>query len=265
MIVLWRSVFALAFYIVAILAVRGTRLLKPGGLWWLLLASGLVTAGYTICAFKAYNLLSIGTATFIIYIAPVLVAALAPLVLKEKLRGSTMLCLAIAMIGIVLFSLGRGDAAIQPSLKGVMLAVGGAAGWAVLMLIWKRLRESASPLTVGFWTNAVCAAVYVPFAVGDTRLLTPKGWASTAAFGVITIGAAGLIFLFAIKRVRAQDAALLSYIEPVSAMVLGFLVLSETPRWQDLAGAVLIIAAGALLLFFRRGEFQADLVSEPMP
>lgn len=257
-IVLWRSVFALGFYAAAILLGGRPALFLPGRHWTLLLASGLLTAGFAICAFKAYNLLSIGTATFIIYLAPVLVAALAPLVLAEKLRVSTVLCLGIAFAGIALFSIGRGRPGGRYSLTGSLLALAGAVCWAALMLIWKRLRQTDSPLTVGLWTNVTAAVVFAPFAAGRTHLLTAKGWGATAAFGVISIGAAGLLFLYAIKRVRAQDAALLSYIEPVSAMALGFLALAETPRIQDLAGAFLILAAGTLLVLFRGSEMKRD-------
>lgn len=252
--IFWRSSFALAFYAVAILIARDARLFRPGSRQVLLVASGLATAVYTICAFKAYNLVAIGPATFIIYLAPVFVAVLAPLVLKEKLEPSTILCLAVALAGTGLLSLGQTGGAGHSRLEGVLLALAGAVCWAILMLIWKKLRETHSPLTIGLWTNGVCAVAYAPFAIPRTGIITAKGWASIAVFGVVVIGAAGLIFMYAIKRVKAQDAALLSYIEPVSAMLLGLALLGEVPHWQDFMGAALIIAAGALLLRFRRGS-----------
>ena len=128
------------------------------------------------------------------------------------------------------------------------------------MLIWKKLRETHSPLTIGLWTNGVCALVYAPLAIPATGSLTVQGWASISVFGVVVIGGAGLIYLYAVKRVKAQDAALLSYIEPVSAMLLGFALLGEVPNWQDFAGAALIIAAGVLLLTLRTGA--AEEVAE---
>jgi drug/metabolite transporter (DMT)-like permease len=251
--IFWRSSFALAFYAVAILIARDARLFRPGSRPVLLVASGLATAVYTICAFKAYNLVAIGTATFIIYLAPVFVAVLAPLVLKEKLEPSTILCLAIALAGTGLLSWRQTGGAGHSRLEGALLALAGAVCWAILMLIWKKLRETHSPLTIGLWTNGVCAVAYAPFAIPRTGVITAKGWASIAVFGVVVIGGAGLVFMYAIKRVKAQDAALLSYIEPVSAMLLGLALLGEVPHWQDFVGAALIIAAGALLLRFRRG------------
>ena len=112
--IFWRSVFALAFYFVIMLLLRDLRLFRPGSGFLLLVASGLATAVYTICAFKAYNLIDIGTATFIIYLAPVFVALLAPLVLKERLERSTVLCLVIALAGTALLSLGQKGGGAAP-------------------------------------------------------------------------------------------------------------------------------------------------------
>ena len=251
--IFWRSSFALAFFALAILVMRDARLFRPGASPVLLVASGLATAVYTICAFKAYNLIAIGPATFIIYLAPVFVAMLAPLVLKEKLERSTILCLAIALAGTGLLSWGQTGGTQSSRLQGALLALAGAVCWAVLMLLWKKLRETHSPLTIGLWTNGVCVIAYAPFAIPRTGIITAKGWAAIAVLGIVVIGAAGLVYIYAIKRVKAQDAALLSYIEPVSAMLLGLALLGEVPHWQDFVGAALIIAAGVLLLQFRRG------------
>jgi drug/metabolite transporter (DMT)-like permease len=227
-------------------------LFRPGSGSVLLVASGLATAVYTLCAFKAYDLIAIGPATFIIYIAPVFVALLAPLVLKEKLERSTVLCLAIAMGGTALLTLGQPKGVGHSRVAGVLLAVAAAVSWAVLMLIWKKLRETHSPLTIGLWTHGVCALAWAAFAIPRTGDVSPKGWLAILVFGVVVIGAAGLVYLYALKRVKAQDAGLLSYIEPVSATVLGALLLGEALRWQSYLGAALIIGAGALLLGFRR-------------
>jgi drug/metabolite transporter (DMT)-like permease len=248
-VIFYRSGFALLFYLAAIAVVRKPGLIKPGKGLWLLLASGLITATYTLCAFKAYNHINIGAATFIIYLAPVFVALLAPFFLKEKLEGATVLCLALALVGTAVLSWG------QSSGKGGMQwtgALGGAGCWAALMLIWKYLRESHSPLTIGVWTSVVTMAVFAPFAIPRTSEVSAKTWADLAVFGVVVIGAAGLIWLYAIARVKAQDAALLSYIEPVSATVFGIVLLGESVHWQDVVGALLILAAGILLLRLKR-------------
>lgn len=135
---------------------------------------------------------------------------------------------------------------------GVLLALGGAGCWAALMLIWKYLRETHSPLTIGVWTSIITMAVFAPFAIPQTGVVSGRAWADLAVFGVVVVGAAGLVWLFAIARVKAQDAALLSYIEPVSATIFGIVLLSESVHWQDIVGAAMILVAGITLLRLKR-------------
>ena len=251
LIVFYRSCFAIAFYLVVIVAARRTKDLKPGGQSVMLVASGLVTAAFAICVYKAYNLVPVGTATFLLYLSPVLVALMAPLILKEKLERSTLLCLGIALAGTGLLSWGQSGDSGRLSALGIVYALGSALAWAVLMIIWKKLRETTSPFTIGIWTNAVCAAAAAAFAIPSTHLVTPKAWIALVVFGTVSFGAASLTYFYALKRVKVQDAAILSYIEPVSAMVLGFAFLGEAPRPQDYLGAALIVVAGVLLLKLR--------------
>jgi drug/metabolite transporter (DMT)-like permease len=251
LIVFYRSCFAAAFYLVVVAAARRTKDLKPGGQSVMLIASGLVTAAFAICVYKAYNLVSVGTATFLLYLSPVLVAVMAPLILKEKLERSTLLCLGIALAGTGLLSWGQSVNSGRLSAMGIVYALGSAIAWAVLMIIWKKLRETTSPITIGIWTNAVCAAAAAAFAIPSTHLVTPKAWVALVVFGTVSFGAASLTYFYALKRVKVQDAAILSYIEPVRAMVLGFALLGEAPRPLDYLGAALIVAAGLLLLKLR--------------
>ena len=258
--IFYRSLFAVAFYSIVMLATRRRIEFKPKGQAPLLITSGLLAAAFAFCVFKAYNLLPIGVATFILYLFPVLVAVMAPLLLKEKTERGTFLCLAIALAGTAVLSWGQVGGGGSSSAKGLALAFSSAVFWGLLMLIWKKLRETLSSLTIGFWTNTVAAVVTAGFAIPLTWIVTPKGWAAIGVFGTVSFGVAGLIYFYALKRVKAQDAALLSYIEPVSAMIFGFALLSESPNWQDLVGAVLILAAGALLLRMRTSGKEVPVI-----
>lgn len=257
LIVFYRSCFATAFYLVVIVVARRMKDLKPGGQSVMLVASGLVTAAFAICVYKAYNLVSVGTATFLLYLSPLLIAVMAPLILKEKLDRSTLLCLGIALAGTGLLSWGQSGTSGRLSALGIVYALGSALTWAVLMIIWKKLRQTTSPITIGIWTNAICVVAAAAFAIPSTHLVTPKAWIALVVFGTVSFGAASLTYFYALKRVKVQDAAVLSYIEPVSAMVLGFAFLGEAPRPQDYLGATLIVVAGFLLLKLRAMKKEA--------
>ena len=72
--IFYRSCFAVAFYSIVMLATRRRIEFKSKGEAPLLITSGLLAAAFALCVFKAYSLLPIGVATFILYLFPVLVA-----------------------------------------------------------------------------------------------------------------------------------------------------------------------------------------------
>jgi len=260
--IFYRSCFAVGFVALVMLVSGRLADFRPRGQTLMLVASGLITAAFALCVFKAYNLLPIGVATFILYLFPVLVAVMAPLILKEPTERITVLCLAIALGGTALLSWGRISGASASSARGLAWGFGSAFFWALLVVLWKKLRETTSPLTIDLWTNAVAAVVFAGFAIPSTGLVTPSAWVVIAVFGSLSFGGASLAYIYALKGVKAQDAALLSYIEPVSAMILGFLALGESPTWLDLVGAALIVAAGALLLRLRTSGKRVQTAAE---
>lgn len=264
-IIFWRSLFAVGFYLVLITVLRRWDLLKPSGQAPLLIVSGLLTAGFGMCVFKAYVKLPIGVATFILYLFPVIVALLAPVLLKEKLQPVTLACLAIALAGTGMLWWGRGGENGESSTLGLLFAAGSALLWALMFITWKKLRENTSALTIGTWTNAVAVVATAPFAIPLTGQVTGKAWGAIVVFGVLNFGLVGLAYIYGLKGVKAQVASTLSYLEPVSAMALGLIFLNETPRWQDLAGALLIVFAGLLLLKLHAGDAEEQQPEKAPP
>ena len=89
-VVFMRAIISVCFLTVVIYAGNKKDQLRPGKHPFLLLVSGVLLTFHWVMFLKALNNLSIGDAEFITYLAPVLVAVLAPLLLKEKLEGTTV-------------------------------------------------------------------------------------------------------------------------------------------------------------------------------
>ncbi len=246
-----RSTISICF-LAAVMCAGGKRhRFHPGRHPLLLIFSGALLAFHWVMFMKALNNLSIGDGTFITYLAPVLVAVLAPFLLGERLEGSTVLALLLALGGMYLISLtGRGGA---EGLGGIGLVYGllAAASLAFMLIILKVLREDTPTLTISFWQTAVNAAILLPFCAFRSFPVSPRGWASLIILGTVHTALAGLVYVYAVKKVKAQHVGIIAYLEPLGAVFFGSLFLGEHPGWQDLAGGLLIIAAGALVL--RRG------------
>ncbi len=247
--VFMRSVIGLAFLVALVFASGKGDQLRPGKHPLLLLASGAILTLHWVLFFKALNNLTLGDAEFITYLAPVLVALLAPLLLKEKLEGMTVLALAAALAGMALMALtGAEDAGPGLNAKGILYALAAAVTYSLLLLILKKLRTDTPTLTVTFYQTAVIVVLLLPFVAFRSYPIDARGWVSLLVLGTVHTALASLLYVFAVKQVKAQHVGIIAYIEPLSAMVFGLIFLGEQPGWQDLLGALLIIAAGSLVL-----------------
>jgi drug/metabolite transporter (DMT)-like permease len=258
-IVFWRMAIGTAFVAAVIAATRRFSALRPGPHPWLLLTSGVLLSLHWMVYFKSIHLLPVSTAVFIAYLAPVLVALSAPLFLGEALERRTPAALALALGGVAFLSWGGGGRGSLPfSLEGMFYALLTACSYAALVLMLKKLRRDTGTLTITFFQSAVgtvAAATLMPF---QSYHIDGRGWAYLFVLGVALMGFTGLLYVHAARRVKAQHLGIISYVEPLSAIIYGWLLLDEPPTWWSLAGGLLIVGAGALV-FTRREDDVAPL------
>jgi RarD protein len=250
-VVFMRAVISICFLTVVIYASKKQEQLRLGKHPFLLFLSGAILTFHWVMFMKALNNLSIGDAEFITYLAPVLVAILAPLVLKEKLEGTTVIALLLALAGMYFIALTgqSGEGGIRG--VGIIYALIAAVSYAVLLIILKILREDTPTLTITFYQTAINAILLFPFCVFRYFPVSTRGWVSLIIMGTVHTALAGLVYIYAVKKVKAQHVGIIAYLEPLSAVIFGAIFLGEHPGWQDLVGGLLIIGAGAMVL--RRG------------
>lgn len=199
-----------------------------------------------VCFLTAYERTTVANAVLTHYTAPVFVAALAPALLGERLLPATPAALAMAAAGMVLLlpevRIDLGDRHLVGLLLG---AVSGAAyGGLILLARVLSLRVAALPLI--FFQNALLAVCLAPAAalrepVGDVAALV-----LIVLLGLVHSTAVPVLYLRGIRRVRAQTAAVLGYLEPVAAVALGAVFLGESPGAAGLVGGALIVGGGSL-------------------
>lgn len=255
-VVFWRELIGAVTLIIVVIATRRWDDLKVPRMRWLLLASSCVLAVHWTLLFKAYNRLPVSDAVFLVYLAPVLVAVLAPFLLKEKLEKSTIAALAISLAGMAIISFGGGSGHHLDGL-GVVYALLAAVLFAFLILILKKLREGLPTLTISLYGIVIGTLVLLPFAASGGYHVTGKGWASIAVLGVILVAFTSIIYVHAARGVKAQHIGILAYLEPVSATLLAGIFLSEHPGWNGLVGGLMIIGAGVLVVL-RAAPASAD-------
>lgn len=212
-----------------------------------LLVSGACIGLNWMLLFEAYNHTSVATATLCYYMAPVIVTLLSPVILRERLSLRQIICAAVAVFGMALVSGIFSVEGFAPGeIKGVLLGLGAAALYASVILINKRITDVApmDRTVVQLFVAAVAVVPYVLVAESTAGFeFTPAAAALVLTAGVIHTGVAYVLYFGSITRLRAQTVALISYIDPVFAVILSAVILREPITAAGMIGAAAVIGA----------------------
>ena len=217
---------------------------------WRLLISGAFIGLNWMLLFEAYNHTSVATATLCYYMAPVMVTLLSPVVLKEKLTRRQLICAAVAAIGMIPVSgiLSVGGFAVS-EIKGVLLGLGAAALYGCVILMNKRIAAvgAMDRTVVQLIAAAVVVTPYVFAAEGFAPAsMTGQDILLTLAAGIIYTGAAYALYFGSIIHLPARTVALVSYIDPISAVILSAALLGESMSPIGWVGAAVMLGAMAV-------------------
>lgn len=219
---------------------------KKNGL--LLLLSGAAIGFNWILLFQAYKYTTISNATLSYYFAPVFVMLLAPLFLKEKLTPIKMSCIISAMIGLFLI-VNAGGGNIEGSYNhaaGVSYGLSAAVFYASVILMNKFIKNLS-----GFETTViqllVAAVVLLPYVLIKDHLnlsiITLHSWIYILILGIIHTGIAYYLYFTSFKELKGQTIAVLSYIDPVSAVIIAAILLGENMNFIQVIGGILILGS----------------------
>jgi drug/metabolite transporter, DME family len=238
------------------LATHSARRLRPGPRLWALVALGVTQGIHWWLFFETVKRGSVALAVLTFYAAPIFLALLAPVFLPESLSNVALGALVPAGIGIALVArAGEGGAGF--GWDAVVCGLGSALTFAVLVVLQKRLLHGdVAPLTVAFWDCLVGAVVLAPtLLIGDAAMPQDAGaWGAVLLLGVVFTGLSTLAYASLLRHVTAQAAGILTFLEPVSAVALAWLLLGESLTGQAVVGAVLVVAAGIAVVAFEPGE-----------
>lgn len=206
----------------------------------LLLLSGAAMGINWILLFEAYRYTTVSTATLCYYFAPVIVTVLSPLLFRERLTRRQVLCFVMATLGLVLITgMERGG-----SVKGVLFGLGAAVFYAAVVLLNKYIRgvDGIQRTFFQFLAAIVTLIPYVFFTGGVTlsRLDTP-GWLCLLTVGLVHTGITYCLYFSSLKAIPGQRAAILSYMDPLVAVLVSVTVLQEPLTWQQALGGSLIL------------------------
>lgn len=208
--------------------------------------SGIIMGFNWVCLFQSYRYTSVGVATLCYYTAPIIVLIGSAVFFKEKMTVKKAVAAVAAICGLILVT-GASDGSVTS--KGVMYGLASAALYAGVTLINKSVKE-LSGLEITIMQLIGAAAVMLPYALikDGVPVITGgiKELLCVLILGFVHTGAALYMYFSAIRTLPVSAVAVMSYIDPASALVFAAVFLNEIPGINGIIGAVLIIG-GAII------------------
>jgi drug/metabolite transporter (DMT)-like permease len=151
----------------------------------------------------------------------------------------------VAVAGIALIALPDIDGG---SADGIALALLTGALYVPLALLNKALSDTHGGTQLALWQLLIAGVVLLPFGLASDWDAPAGDLAWLLVLGVVYTAVAFATYLTALERLPATRAAVLLYVEPASAVLFGWLLLSEDPTISMLVGGVLVLGAGVLVV-----------------
>ncbi len=217
-----------------------------------LLALAIISLVNTFSFFFAYKNTTVANAVLTHYTAPVFVALLAPIFLKERLTIKVLLSVAIASAGLWIML------SVSPikffnllfsrdiNTLGIFSGLFSGFAYAVLIIVIRVISQKVNPIIMTLYQNAIIAAILLPFIQipADFRSAI---WAF-AFMGVIHSTLAPILYFKGMKVVTANKSAILGYLEPVCAILLSTIFLGEAVSYKTVLGGSMIIISGYITI-----------------
>ncbi len=209
----------------------------------LLVISGVAVGINWILLFEAYKYTTVSVATLSYYFAPVIVTVLSPIIFKEKLTVKQIVCFAMSTLGLVLIT-GIGGAGAGEDFIGILFGLGAALFYATAVLLNKFTKQvdGIHRTFLQFVSAVVVLIPYVLMTSGVTLSgLDGKGWVNLFVVGIVHTGITYCMYFSSLKDLPGQKAAILSYIDPLVAVLISVTVLGESMTASQLIGGALIL------------------------
>jgi drug/metabolite transporter (DMT)-like permease len=217
----------------------------------LVLCSLLWFAAYNVILNTAEHDVDAGTAAMLVNTGPIIIAVLAGLLLREGFPRALLAGCAIAFAGAVVIGAATSERGVDAG-WGAALCLAAAAAYAGGVVAQKPLLERTSALQVTFLACAIATIACLPFAPGlvhDVRGASATAVAWTVYLGAFPTALGFTTWAFALSRTTAGRMGATLYLVPPVAIVLGWVLLAETPPALALAGGALCLVG----VFVARG------------
>ena len=211
-----------------------------------LICCGICLAFNWIFLFQAYRYTTISTATICYYLAPIIVVILSPFLLKEKLNSVKVSCIVAAMIGMLCIVGIDKSSMGENNMVGILYGLSAACFYASVVILNKFLKD-ISGRDSAMVQLSVAAIFLLPYVIFTEKIslvgVSIQSMIILLVVGVVHTGIAYLLYFTVIQKIESQTVAIYSYVDPISAIIMSAIILSESMSLIQVIGGILILGS----------------------
>lgn len=215
-----------------------------------LILLGAFNAGAMVSYYMAVSFTNVSISVLLLYTAPFYVLLLAPFFLKEKHNKKSLVALILSLTGVVMvigpenFVSGSG---IEPAyLYGVLMGLFSGFFYACVTITSRDLRNEYSGLEQLFISTFVTLLLLLPFVKQASVTVLVDNLPVLLFLGITITSVSSILYFTGLLHVKAQNASILSLLEPVSAIFFAYLLLKDPISAETLFGCALILSSSFL-------------------
>src|SRR5216683_5453754 len=203
-----------------------------------------------ICFTVGLRYTSVSHAAVIVGMGPIYTLIFAVLLKLETATWRKVVGMLMAFAGIAVLTSENGISARSPSVQGDAITMTGSVGFALYVVLGKRLGSRYDALTMTAFSHFAGALVVLPVAIyraymlgsgAQWRAVSWTGWTALLYMAIFSSAVAYVIYFWVLRYLEASQLSAFSYLLPVVATVLGILLLGEKGSWNQVLGGVLAL------------------------
>jgi len=210
----------------------------------ILFVSGVAISFNWILLFQAYKYTTVSIATLSYYFAPVIVTIVSPILFKEKSTIKQVVCFVMSTIGLIMVIGVSGMEKSSSNLIGIGFGLGAAVLYATVVLLNKFVKNvtGIDKTLIQFFAAIIVLTPYVLATTGiHIGSLDNIGIINILILGIVHTGICYCLYFSSLKDLKGQQAAILSYVDPLIAIIVSVTILSESINLIQIIGGMMIL------------------------
>lgn len=220
----------------------------PGDLWTFLYLGFFGVTINQMCFTIGLYFTHVSHSAVIVGLGPIYILLLAVLFRLERATGRKVMGMLIALAGIFVLASENGISGQSASIEGDAITMAGSIGFAIYVVLGKRVAEQYDTLTMTAFNHFAGALLVLPVAMHEiwapsARLWHQpwRAWAAVVYMAVFSSALAYVFYFWLLRYLEASQLAAFTYLLPVLATILGILWLGEKGSWSQVLGGVMAL------------------------